>query len=190
MKKRTYYRYLAAIIVAMVLALGIGLPSGNPLIPIIIIACAVGTIWLCHSRVTDVMTDDLGSVISGRVALRALEVTVLLAAIGFAIAIGFYFSGSQGIGMHYFDNGSVRVHAAQLSPGGYMIYDKSFLIADPANLTLDDVLALNQMFTGSQRVRDFPFAFGIALGSIVILLVGLYAAFSIYYNRKYDAEEE
>jgi len=186
MKKPTYYRCLAAIIVAMVLALGIGLPSGNPLIPVIIIPCTVGAIWLCHSRVTDVMTDDLDSAISGRAALRALEVAVLLAAIGFAIAIGFYFTGSQGIGMHYFDNGSVRVHAAQLYPGGTMIYDKSFLIADPANLTMDDVLALNQMFTGSQRIRDFPFAFGIALGSMVILLVILYAAFSWYYSRKYE----
>lgn len=186
MRKETYYRYLTAIIVAMVLALGIGLPSGNPLVPVIIIAYAVGAIWVCHHRVTDVMTDDLDSAISGRAALMAFEVTILLAAIGFSIAIGFYFTGSQGIGMHSFDNGSVRIHAAQPYPGGQMIYDNYYLIADPANLSMDDVLALNQMFTDSQRVRDLPFAFGIAPGSIVILLVGLYGAFSFYYIRKYE----
>ncbi|OPY37447.1 MAG: hypothetical protein A4E35_01363 [Methanoregula sp. PtaU1.Bin051] len=186
MKKQTYYRYLAAIIVAMLLALGIGLPSGNIFVPTVIIACAVWAIWFCHSRVTDVMTDDLDSAISSKAALRALEVTVLLAAIGFSIAIGFYFAGSQGIGMHYYDNGSVRIHATQVYPSEHMIYEKNYLIADPTNLTMDDILALNQMFTGSQRVRDFPFTFGIALGSIVILLVGLYAAFSYYYTRKYE----
>lgn len=186
MKKQTYYIYLAFILVAMVVALGFGIGTGNLFVPVIVVAGAVGAIWLCHRRVTDVMTDDLAVTISGKAALKALEVTVIIAAIVFAITTGFYFSGSRGIGMHGFDNGSVLVHANQIYSGGQIVYDKYYFIADPANLSMDDVLSLNQMFTNSNRVREFPLAFGVALGSIVVLLVGLYAAFSIYYIRKYE----
>jgi len=186
MKKQTYYVCLVVILIAMVAALGIGMTAGNIFIPVIIVVCAVGAIWLCHRRVTDVMTDDLSVTINGKAALKALEVTVIIAAIVFAITTGFYFSGSRGIGMHGFDNGSVLVHANQVYSGGQIVYDKSCFIADPANLSMDDVLSLNTMFTDSNRVREFPLAFGVALGSVVVLLVGLYAAFSYYYTKKYE----
>jgi len=68
MKKRTYYGCLSIILVITVLALGFGLTTGNLFIPVITIACAVGAIYLCHRRVTDIMTDDLSSVISGKAA--------------------------------------------------------------------------------------------------------------------------
>ena len=186
MKKQTYYGCLAVILVAMVVALGFGMTMGNLFVPVIIVVCAVGAIWLCHRRVTDVMTDDLSVTISGKAALKALEVTVIVAAIVFAIATGFYFNGSRGIGMHGFDNGSVLIHANQVYSGGQIVYDKYYFIADPANISMDDVLSLNQMFTNSNRVREFPLAFGVALGSVVVLLVGLYAAFSYYYTKKYE----
>jgi uncharacterized membrane protein len=186
MRKQTYYACLALILLAMMVGLGFGFTMGNLFIPVIVIAVAVGAIWLCHRRVTDVMTDDLASTISGRAALKALEVTVIIAAIVFAITTGFYFNGSRGIGMHGFENGSVLVHANQVYSGGQIAYDKSYLIADPANLSMADVLSLNQIFTESNHVREFPLAFGLALGSAVVFLVGLYAAFSYYYTRKYE----
>jgi len=186
MNKKRYYTCLAVILVAMILGLGFGLTMGNMVVPVMVVACAIGAIWLCHRRVTDVMTDDLESAISGRAALRALEVTVIIAAIVFAITTGSYFSGSRGIGMHGYDNGSVMIHANQVFSGGQVVYDKFYFIADPANLSMDDVLSLNQMFTNSNRVREFPLAFGVALGSVVVLLVGLYAVFSYYYTRKYE----
>nr|WP_320162584.1 DUF2178 domain-containing protein [uncultured Methanoregula sp.] len=186
MKKQTYYGCLALILAVMVLALGFGMTTGNLLVPVIIIACAVGAIWLCHRRVTDVMTDDLESAISGKAALKALEVTVIVAAIVFAITTGFYFNGSRGIGMHGFENGSVLIHANQVYSGGQIVYDKYYFIADPGNLSMDDVLSLNQLFTNSHRVREFPLAFGVALGCMVVFLVGLYAAFSYYYTKKYE----
>jgi len=186
MKKRTYYGCLAIILVAMIVGLGFGFTLGNLVIPVIVVACAVGAIWLCHTKVTDVMTDDLESAISGRAALKALEVTVVIAAIVFAITTGFYFNGSRGIGMHGFENGSMLVHANQVYSSGQIAYDKTYFIADPANLSFDDVLSLNLMFTESNHVREFPLAFGVGLGSIVVLLVGLYAAFSYYYTKRYE----
>jgi uncharacterized membrane protein len=186
MKKQTYFTCLAIILVALVVGLGFGVTMGNLLIPVIVIACAVGAIWACHRRVTDVMTDDLESAISGKAALKALEITVIIAAVGFAAGMGFFFSGGWGNGMHGFNNGSIMVGASQFYPSGHMIYDESYFIADPANLSLNDVVALDRMAANSHRVRDFPLAFGVGLGSVVVLLVGLYAAFSYYYTRKYE----
>lgn len=186
MKKQTYYTCLAIILVALVVGLGFGVTTGNLLIPVIVIACAVGAIWICHRRVTDVMTDDLESAISGKAALKALEVTVIIAAIGFAVGVGFFFSGGWGNGTHGFNNGSVLVHVSQISSQDQIIYDDSYLIADPANLSLDDVVALDTMSANAHRIRDFPLAFGVAMGTIVVFLVGLFAAFSYYYTRKYE----
>jgi uncharacterized membrane protein len=186
MRTRTYYTCLAGILIALMGGLGFGIATGNLFFPVIVVAGAVGAIWLCHRRVTDVMTDDLAVTISGRAALKALEVTVIIAAIVFAITTGFYFNGSRGIGMHGFENGSVLVHANQVYSGGQIAYDKFYFIADPANLSMEDVLSLNQMFTESNHVREFPLAFGLALGTVVVFLVGLYAAFSYYYTRKYE----
>ena len=186
MKKKTYYGCLAIILIAMMAGLGFGIATGNLFFPVIVVAGAVGAIWLCHRRVTAVMTADLAVTISGRSALKALEITVIIAAIVFAITTGFYFSGSRGIGMHGFENGSVLVHASQVYSGGQIAYDKSSFIADPANLSMADILSLNLMFTESNHVREFPLAFGLALGSVVVFLVGLYAAFSFYYTKKYE----
>lgn len=186
MNKKTYYGCLAVILVAMVVGLGFGITLGNLVIPVVVVAGAVGAIWLCHSRVTEVMTDDLDTTISGKAALRALEGAVIIAAIGFAVGMGFFFSGGWGNGMHGFGNGSVLVSANQISAGHQMIYDEKYLIADPANLTMNDIVALDRMSANAHRVRDFPLAFGVGLGSVVVLLVGLYTAFSYYYTKRYE----
>jgi len=186
MKKQTYYGFLAIIVVVMVVALGFGMTTGNLFVPVIIITCAVGAIYLCHRRVTDVMTDDLSLAISGKAALKALEVTVIIAAIGFAVAMGFYFNSGIGIGSHGYENGSLQIGVSQFYPHGHMIYDDTYFVADPSHLTLDDIVALDRMSANAQNVREFPFAFGVAMGSVVMFLVGLYTVFSYYYTKKYE----
>ena len=100
--------------------------------------------------------------------------------------MGFYFSGGWGNDMHEYNNGSIIVGISEFYPAGHMIYDESYFIADPANLTIDDIVALDRMSGNAHRVRDFPLAFGVALGFVVIFLVGLYTAFSYYYTKKYE----
>ncbi len=51
---------------------------------------------------------------------------------------------------------------------------------------MDDIIALDRMSANAHRVRDFPLAFGVGLGSVVVLLVGFYAAFSYYYTKRYE----
>lgn len=186
MRKQTYYLCLVGIIAVVVVALGFGMTSGNVIIPVIIIAGAVGLIWFCHRNVTDVMTDDLAATISGRAALTSLEVMLVAAAILFAVAMGSFFTSGYGNGMHMYENGSVDVGISVFYPHGNMIYDESYFIADPANLTIDDIAALDRMSAHAEDIREFPFAFGVAMGSVVVILAGLYAAFSYYYTKKYE----
>jgi hypothetical protein len=174
------------ILAGMTLGLGLGLSFGNLAVPVVVVACAVGAIWFCHARVTEVMTDDMESDISGKAALRALEVTVIVAAVGFAIGMGFFFSGGWGNGMHGFNNGSVLVSVSQHAPQYQLLFHETYLISDPANLTMDDILALDRMSADARQARVIPLAFGVGLGFVVVLLVGLYAAFSYYYTKSYE----
>jgi len=189
MKKSTYFICLAAVIAAMIFALGYGLVSGNPVVAAAVTVLGLVIVWSCHRRVTEVMDDDLSQTISGRAALAALEITIIVAAILFAGAMTFTFNGGYGGGFHTYDNGSVRVSFMQFDTmtAGRSISEDSYLITDPAHMTVGDFWGIDRIFAKGHEVKDFPFAFGIAMGFIVVLLVGLYAAFSMYYIRKYEA---
>lgn len=189
MKKQVYFACLAVVIGMMILALGFGLMSANPLVPAIIMIAGIIVVYLCHTRVTDVMDDDLSSAISGKSALAALEITIIVAAILFAGAMTFYFNGGYGGGIHTYDNGSVRVSFMQFNTilPGQAEYRDAYLVADPTDMTTEDFWGLDRIFANGHKQKDFPLAFGAAMGVIVVLLVGLYAAFSIYYRRKYEA---
>lgn len=189
MKKRTYFICLGIVIAVMILGLYVGLVSGNPAVPAAITILGLVIAWSCHRRVSDVMDDDLSATISGKAALAALEITIIVAAILFAGAMTFTFNGGYGGGVHTYENGSIRISFMQfdtITRGQSLAYD-TYLIGDPAHMTTDDFWGLDRLFARGHQVKDFPFAFGVAMGTVVVLLVGLYAAFSIYYIRKYEA---
>jgi uncharacterized membrane protein len=188
MKKRMYYACLAAVIAAMCLGLMFGLVLGNPAVPAAIMIAGLIVVYFCHRRVTEVTSDDLSETISGKAALRALEITIVVAAILFAGTMTFVFNGGYGGGFHTYENGSVRISFTQFDTItlGQSIYRDTYLIADPSDMTADDFWGLDRIFSKGHQVKDFPFAFGAAMGVVVILLVGLYGAFSLYYSRKYE----
>lgn len=187
MKKQTYLLCIALISAGLIVALGVGLASANMIIPIIAVVGGIGIIALCHYRLTEVTEDELSERISGKAALSCLEITIICAAIGFAVLMVFSFNGGWGSGLHTYDNGSIRVHYGVFSASNdpEFIYDSTYLIADPANLTGDDLLAIDEMFANGHRIRNSTLAFGAALGVVAVLLGLLYAAFLSYYNRKY-----
>ena len=188
MKKRMYYACLAAVVIAMTFGLAFGLVSGNPAVPAVIMIAGLAVVYACHRRVTDVMDDDLSETISGKAALGAMEITIVVAAIVFAGAMTFVFNGGYGGGFHTYENGSVRVSFSQFDTVtlGQFVYRDTYLIADPSDMTADDFWGLDRIFSKGHQVKDFPFAFGAAMGVVVVLLVGLYGALSLYYIRKYE----
>ena len=178
---------IALISAFVIIALGVGMTSANMIIPIIAIVGGIAFIALCHYRLTEVTEDELSERISGKAALSCLEITIICAAIGFAVLMVFSFSGGCGSGLHTYDNGSIRVHYGVLSASTNpeFIYDSTYFIADPANLTGDDLLAIDEMFANGHRIRNSTLAFGAALGAVAVVLAILYGAFLSYYNRKY-----
>ena len=189
MKQRTYLICVALVAAGLVLALGFGLTTANMIVPAVAVVAGIGILAFCRSRVAEVTEDELSTILHGKAALSALEITILVAAIGFAVLMTFSFTGGTGSTLHTYDNGSIRVSYAVLSapPEWKPLYENSYLIPDPANLTGDDLLALDDLFAKGHRIRDTTRAFGAALGAVTVLLTALYGAFLWYYNRRYGA---
>ncbi|HOI62456.1 MAG: DUF2178 domain-containing protein [Methanoculleus sp.] len=200
MKQRTYRICIALVAIALAFALLLGLAFANVIIPVIAVVVGIAILALCRRRVTEVTEDELSTILHGKAALGALEITILVAAIGFAALMSFSSGGGSGWGLATYDNGSTKVYYGVLSISpilsvspldlnyeSYSLYEGSYLIPDPANLTFDDVVALDAMFAEGHRIRDTARAFGAALGMVTVLLAVLYGAFLWYYNRKYGA---
>ncbi|SCL76083.1 hypothetical protein L21_2004 [Methanoculleus chikugoensis] len=189
MEQRTYLICIVLVAIGLSFALLIGLALANMAIPVVAVVAGIAILALCRRGVTEVTEDELSTILHGKAALSALEVTIVVAAIGFAVLMIFSFTGGTGSGLHTYDNGSIRVFYGILSapPNPEFIHDGSYLIPDPANLTGDDLRALDNLFAEGHRIRDTTRAFGAALGAITVLLAGLYGAFLWHYNRKYGA---
>ncbi|HOI13768.1 MAG TPA: DUF2178 domain-containing protein [Methanoculleus sp.] len=187
MKQRTYLICIALVAAGLILALGFGLTTANMIVPVVAVIAGIAILALCRRTVTEVTEDELSTILHGKAALSALELTIVVAAIGFAVLMVFSFNGGTGSTLQTYDNGSIRVSYAVLSapPDSKPLYEDSYLIHDPANLTGDDLLALDDLFAEGHRIRDTTRAFGAALGAITVLLAGLYGAFLWHYNRKY-----
>lgn len=187
MKKNTFYILLACILAFVILAVGLAMTTGNPLVPALVIIGGIATTWLAKRQVTEVMSDDLSETIYGRAALKALVFTIIIAAILYAGAMTYYFNSGYGGGFHTNRDGSVNVSFAFDSPvpGQQDVWDH-YTIANPADMTGDDFWGLDRVFGGGHKAREFPYAFGMGMGFAVLLLTGLYAAFSYYYTRKYE----
>ena len=181
MKHRTYLICIALVAIGLSFALLIGLALANMTVPVVAVVVGIGILALCRRRVTEVTEDELSTILHGKAALSAFEVTILVAAIGFAVLMTFSFGEGSSMGLQTYDNGSIQI---SYGISDYH-YENSCFIPDPAHLTFDDLRAIETMFAGGHRIRDTARAFGAALGVVTVLLAGLYGAFLWYYNRKY-----
>ncbi|MDD4252578.1 MAG: DUF2178 domain-containing protein, partial [Methanoculleus horonobensis] len=75
MKQRTYLICVVLVAIGLILALGYGLTSANMIIPVIAVVVGIGILVLCRRSVTEVTEDELSTVLHGKAALSALEVT-------------------------------------------------------------------------------------------------------------------
>jgi uncharacterized membrane protein len=189
MKIQTYFLCLLCIIIGVVMGLGLGLTTGNPVISVLVVLCGIIATYLCHKRVTDVTSDDLSDMINGKAALKTLEVVIILLVIVFVGTTTFYWSGGYGTGMGGSRTGTTVVDFTQYSPGVNVIYTDSYSF-NPSQMTLDDLLALEKMYVDGHKFRDNPYIIGASLGFAAIMLAFVFAAFSLYYNRKYGCTKD
>ena len=183
MEQRTYLICIVLVAIGLSFALLIGLALANMAIPVVAVVAGIAILALCRRGVTEVTEDELSTILHGKAALSALEVTIVVAAIGFAVLMIFSFGEGCTSGIKTYDNGSIRLFYG--IPDYH--YESSCFIPNPAHPTFDDLHAIETMFAEGHRIRDTTRAFGAALGMVTVLLAVLYGAFLWYYNRKYGA---
>jgi uncharacterized membrane protein len=186
MRERTFYAAVGCVIAAEILLVGLAMTSGNPLIPALVILAGIAVVWFAKQRVTDVMSDDLSDTIYGKAALNALIVTIIIAAILYAMTMTWYFNSGYGGSFQPLANGSISISFAVQGPFDQGFSWGHYLIPAPADQTGTEFWGLDMLFKNGHWVRDFPLAFGMGMGFTVLLLGGLYAVFSYYYTRKYE----
>lgn len=186
MNLQTYTLLLGVVTIGTLFGVLAGISSGNVFAPGIALSLGIVLAALLHRRVSAVMDDELLERISGKAAIRVLEVIIIAGAIIGCGAFTFYWNGGNGTGMAVSGNGSISVTAAEFFPHGTIISNQKYVIADPSHITMNDLVALDTLFTGSHRVRDYPYVAGMASGVVVILIALLYAAFLLYYHSRYE----
>ncbi|WP_181391767.1 DUF2178 domain-containing protein [Methanospirillum lacunae] len=185
-RRRDYNLILTGISVALILVLGFGIVSGNPLLITMIVVSAILAVSVAYRQIGEVMTDALSDEISGRAARTSLGLTIIITSVIFAAALTFYFSGGWGTGMGTRDDGMISIGFSQFYPPGNEIFSEKVQISDPQNITSDELFSLEQMFMKGVRVREAPLFFGVGCGSVTILLAGFFAIFSRHYGRKFE----
>ncbi|NLV26182.1 MAG: DUF2178 domain-containing protein [Methanomicrobiales archaeon] len=188
--RMTYYLCLAGICLGIILGLGLGIAMGSLLVITLVVIIAMIGAYVFHRRINEVMTDDLSEAISGKAAIRTLEILTVLGAILFASTMMLYWGtgGGLGSGIHTFDNGSATIHFSVWYPDFHPVYDERVFIQEMNNISGDELFSLERLFGLGYRVRDGPMFMGLAFGIMTILTAGLFAAFSYYYNKKMDPE--
>ncbi|NLV26179.1 MAG: DUF2178 domain-containing protein [Methanomicrobiales archaeon] len=185
--RMTYYLCLAGICLSIILGLGLGIAMGNLLIITFVVIFAIIGAFVFHRRINEVMTDDLSEAISGKAAIRTLEIIIVLGAILFATTFMFYFGNSGlGSGIGIYDNGSARIGFMVFYPHGNPVYDDNVFIQDMNYISGDELFSLERLFGLGYRVRDGPMFMGLAFGIMTILIAGLFVAFSFYYYKKME----
>ncbi|ADN35274.1 Protein of unknown function DUF2178, transmembrane [Methanolacinia petrolearia DSM 11571] len=190
MKIQTYFLCLICIAIAVAVLVILGFRSANPLVPAIVILAGIAAVYFCRRRVTDVVTDDLSEMINGKAAVKTLEVVIIALVIIFLGTTTYFSYGGHGSGTHVGDDGSTVVSFMQFYPPGNVIYIDNYSLEDPPGLTGNDLLGLERLFVEGHKVRDFPYVAGAALGFAAVVLAAVFAAFSLYYSRKYGCNED
>ncbi|NMA09471.1 MAG: DUF2178 domain-containing protein, partial [Methanomicrobiales archaeon] len=91
MEQRTYLICIVLVAIGLSFALLIGLALANMAIPVVAVVAGIAILALCRRGVTEVTEDELSTILHGKAALSALEVTIVVAAIGFAVLMIFSF---------------------------------------------------------------------------------------------------
>lgn len=78
MDKRTYWICTLIVVIVVVSVIYWAVQAGNPIVAVIVLLWAMGTLYLCRTRVHEVIEDERNIRINERAAMRAIEVFVII----------------------------------------------------------------------------------------------------------------
>ncbi len=191
--KRLTYLTCTLIVACMVAAMvGWSMAAGNFLVPVIAIPLGIIVVLACRAQVDVVIADEREKRIRSKAALRTLEVVV----IGGAIVAIILYSFVVSIPLTPIITGKIFINADGTQSMTITEY-KPGSVPGPQTLirqtTIHNLNAMNEseaiaycsyVREGFQENENRGLV-GMTVGSVVVILLGTFGAFYLYYDKKY-----
>ncbi|MDD1724800.1 MAG: DUF2178 domain-containing protein [Methanospirillum sp.] len=185
-----YLTFLTACLVASLI--GWSIATGFILIPVIAIPLGIIVILACRQQVNIILRDDRVQEIHALAALRALEICIIIFAIGAVILCSYVISDplSPTVNGRYISNDDgtrsmeITMYRPQF-PGNSEHIIRSTTIHNIDAMNEFEAMEYCQFRRESFQDNEQKAIAGMTLASGAILLLALFGAFIFYYNRKY-----
>jgi len=192
MKHLTYLTctlLVACMVAAMV---GWSMAAGNFLVPVIAIPLGIIVTLACRANVDTVMADEREKRIRSKAALRTLEFIVIGGSIAAIILYSYVVSIPLApvitgkMVMH--DDGTQSMTIAEYRPGsmpGPGTLVRSTTIQDLNAMNETEAMTYCTYVREGFSVNESRGLIGMTIGAILVILLSIFGAFYLYYNRKY-----
>ncbi len=182
--------FLVAVLVAAMI--GWSVAAGNFLVPVIAIPLGVIVVLACRRNVEEVIADERERKIYSQAALRTLEVAVIAGAIAAVILLSFTVSdtltpkitGSVYSSGNGTDSMVINLYKAGSpeTPGNLI---RTVTIRDIHAMNEDEARVYCQFRNEAFQENEQNGLVGMTIGGILAVILVMYGAFYLYYNKKY-----
>jgi len=186
MKPTTYWILLLLIAVAVGFVVSTAILVGNVGLAIAATAAAVAFAFIGRRFLDKVVEDERSVQISGRAAMRTLEIAIV-AGLVLAAALLATAGSAPGMMSNQYSNGTINLSFFQKDSAGGIAALNSHQINLSGNMTLDDLFAFHQFISEAERPAAYAGLIGYEMLWGVFLIVILYGVLYLYYGRKYGS---
>jgi len=192
MKRLTYLTYTLIVACMVAAMVGWSMAAGNFLVPVIAIPLGVIVVLACRAQVDTVIADEREKRIRSKAALRTLEVIV----IGGAIAAIILYSFVVSIPLTPIITGKIFINAngtqsmtiAEYTPGsvpGLQTLVRQTTIQNLNAMNESEAIAYCSYVREGFQENEKRGLVGMTIGSVLVVLLGTFGAFYLYYDKKY-----
>lgn len=190
--KRLTYLFCALVIASITAAItGAAMVLGYIYVPLVAIPVGIILVLVCRKNVTEVIEDERIQRISGKAALRTLEILFILGAIAGSVLWSFIgignspaFVGQQSID----DSGMISETITMYKPGSEYTPQnaiKTISIRNKNAMNESEATAYCSFWRDDLWLYDFSGHAGFIIGICITALITCFGAFYLYYSRKY-----
>lgn len=191
--KRFHYLICTGVIASLVAGMVVwSVVTGMVFIPVLVVPVGVLGIYVCRKKVTPLLDDELEQRIRGDAALRTLEILFIAGIIIMSIFFSFTMSTSLApkISSQIFKNEdttrSMTVTIHYTNPTELMHSSKrSFIIKNMESMNYEEAESYASFWLDELRDYYDTDLTAKIVGIILILILGVFGLFYVYYRHKY-----
>jgi uncharacterized membrane protein len=179
---------VSVLVAAMI---GWSMAAGNFLVPIIAIPLGMIVILACRRNVQEVIADERLNKVRSQAALRTLEAAIIAGAIAAVILCSFMVSDSLSprvTGTVYTnENGTSSMVINLYKPGPTTPENlvRTITIKDMDSMNEYEAMQYSQFRREAFQENEQKGLAGMTLGFSLVVLLGIFGVFYLYYDRKY-----